>query len=330
MEDLLVGYALNGLSASETAEVAKLIARDPTAAQQLSRLRKLLSPLAALPEPVPPPELAIDTIHKMAIYAIENKLLTADPSAKTEAIPSYATDRSPVTGLAPVIDADFDELPPAPGSSRRGFFSRRLIEIGVVSAIAVLAAGLAVTGLMKLRHENQLAVCKKQMLTLYGGLSGYADTHDDHFPKVGTANLPNAGSFVSELISAGQLTPTVQAVCPTLAEKARDVQQVSYAYTLGYQSNGEILGIRRRIEGVSDELTPLIADLPTAEASPHNGPFSPHIRGQNVLFSDGHVRYSTISTIGPSGDDIYRNDSGLVRAGLHRLDASLGRATDVP
>jgi hypothetical protein len=40
--------------------------------------------------------------------------------------------------------------------------------------------------------------------------------------------------------------------------------------------------------------------------------------------------FFTLATVGPGGDDIYRNDDGRVRAGLHPLDASLGRGTDEP
>ena len=57
---------------------------------------------------------------------------------------------------------------------------------------------------------------------------------------------------------------------------------------------------------------------------------SAHGRGQNILFAGGFVQFSTKATVGPNNDDIYRNDDGRVRAGLHRFDASLGRADDMP
>ena len=38
------------------------------------------------------------------------------------------------------------------------------------------------------------------------------------------------------------------------------------------------------------------------------------------------MRFATVPTVGVNGDDIYRNDAGVVRAGLRSGDATLGRA----
>jgi hypothetical protein len=330
MDERLVGYALKALSPTEMAETAKLLSSDPSAVEKLNRLRKLLVPLAQWPHPEPPEGLAIDTIHRMAIEAVEQKLLQADPKAQTQPIPQYATDRSPVTGEVLSSDVVFEELAevPKPRGSR---FSRRWFEMGIAALVLLFAVGLGVTGLMKLRHQSQVAACQDQMRKLFGGLSSYADTHDDQFPKVGTPNVPTAGSFANELIAAGQLSPNFAAVCPTIAPKQSDLVPVSYAYTLGYRSSGgELLGIRRGVEGLAADHTPLVADLPAAQVAPHEGPVSPHVHGQNVLFCGGNVRFTKVATVGPDGDDIYRNQSGLARAGLHPLDASLGRSTDIP
>jgi hypothetical protein len=48
------------------------------------------------------------------------------------------------------------------------------------------------------------------------------------------------------------------------------------------------------------------------------------------LFAGGNVRFATTATVGVNGDDIYRNQRGVVAAGVHRADAVLGVAGDRP
>jgi prepilin-type processing-associated H-X9-DG protein len=328
MDDQLVGYALKALPAAEMAEVERAVADDPAAAAKLARLRAFFARLSAAAEHDPPPGLAVATLAAIANHIVENKLpLEGDSGAETAKC-SAASDFHPVFGDLHPADSTFEELPPVPASPS-AYPVRRWFEVALVAAIAFLTIGLVTTGMMKIRSDGQIATCKNNMLKLYEGLSGYADTHNDQFPKVGTPAAPNAGSFVSELQVARQLMPDVRAVCPADTTDTNDkLHRVSYVYTLGYQLNGEVRGIRRRVQDISDELTPLLADLPTSAVSPADGPLSPHGKGQNILFADGHVRFSILATV--NDDDIYKNQNGRVRAGLHRFDASLGRPTDVP
>lgn len=328
MDELLVGYALKALPPNEMAEAERLLATDPAAAANLARLRGFLAKLSADAEREPPAGLAVSALCAISRHIVDHKLPLEAPCAAEPAKCKYASDFHPVLGDVPAMDATFEELPPVP--VRQAFPVRRWLEVAVVASIAFLTVGLGVTGMMKIRHEGQVAACKQNMSNLYTGLSGYADTHYDQFPKVGTPAAPNAGSFVSELKVACQLMPDLKAVCPAECPPDCDLTRISYAYTLGYREpDGELRGLDRlEGKGWSNATTPLLADLPTPGASPADGPTSPHGKGQNILFADGHVRYSLFSTV--NDDDIYKNQVGRVRAGLHRLDASLGRATDVP
>lgn len=325
MDEQLVGYALKALPAAEMAEMESRLAADPDVAANLARLRGFFTVLSADAEREPPAGLAVAALCAVANHIVENKLpLEGEAPAESAACP-YASDFHPVHGAVCPADATFEELPAVP-APRAAYPVRRWFEVAIVASIAVLTVGLVVTGSMKLRRDGQIISCKSNMLRLYEALSGYADTHHDQFPKIGTPAAPNAGSFVTELQVACQLMPDMRAACP--ADGSEDLQRVSYVYTLGYQLDGEIQGIRRRVQDISDELTPLLADLPTSAASPTDGPLSPHGKGQNILFADGHVRFSILATV--NNDDIYRNQHGRVRAGLHRLDASLGRPADLP
>ena len=292
MDDLLVGYALNALSDAEMATVTAYIRTHPADAEKVRRVRKMFAVLEADAEPdLPPPGLAMAAIIRTAEYAVRHGMPEADPTTET--------------------------LPAVPNSSgRTRFWSARHVEIAIAASIAFLMFGLVATAVSKLRFENQVAACKNNLQALYASLSRYSDLHDGNFPKVGTPDAPRAGDFVAALTEAGQLSSTVRAVCPADPDAT---SPVSYVYTLGYRNPaGQLIGLKK-CPIADEDRTPVSADVMSA-----------HGRGQNILFAGGFVQFSTKATVGPNNDDIYRNDDGRVRAGLHRFDASLGRADDMP
>ena len=193
--------------------------------------------------------------------------------------------------------------------SGRRILSDNLQTITSIAAglfLTVTLTGLFATAISKVRAESQLLACRNTLRELHFALDGYAETHATRYPEVGTPGLPMAGDLGTELGRAGQL-PTA-ASCP-LGEP--------YAYSLGYHSNnGRVFGLRR---GDTD-LNPIAAD---ARQMAHGG-------GRNVLFTGGAVRYTTTTTVGFNGDEIFANQLGERRAGLSRIDASLGGADDSP
>lgn len=292
MDDLLVGYALNALSDAEMATVTEYIRTHPADAEKVRRVRKMFAVLEADAEPeLPPPGLALATIIRTAQYTVQHGMPEADPSTET--------------------------LPAVPRTvPETRFWSARYVEITIVASIAFLAFGLVATAVSKVRFESQVAACKNNLQSLYASLSRYSEVHDGHFPKVGTPEVPRAGDFVTALAEAGQMSSAKLAVCPTDTDAT---SPVSYVYTLGYRNpSGQLMGLKK-CPIAEEDLTPVSADVATA-----------HGRGQNILFAGGLVRFSTKTIVGPNNDDIYCNDDHRVRAGLHRFDASLGRADDMP
>ena len=171
--------------------------------------------------------------------------------------------------------------------------------------VAVTATGLLASAVQKVREESRVIACRNSLRELHFALDGYAQTHAQRYPEVGTSGLPVAGELAAELVRAGQ---PVAAVCPSGGP---------YAYTLGYRGEpGRLFGTRR---GESD-LAPVAAD---ASGQTHGA-------GRNVLFASGAVLYATTPTLGPGGDDIFSNQLGKSRAGLHRADVSLGGPADYP
>jgi prepilin-type processing-associated H-X9-DG protein len=99
-----------------------------------------------------------------------------------------------------------------------------------------------------------------------------------------------------------------------------------YAYHLGYRR-----GADRPVPTIaeSSEHLPILADRPgydgrriLAGNSPNHGGW-----GQNVLFTDGHVRWHHTRQIGPHDSDMYLNANQLPAPGIHERDATLAPGT---
>jgi hypothetical protein len=96
-----------------------------------------------------------------------------------------------------------------------------------------------------------------------------------------------------------------------------------YAYNVSYRHRS---GRVEPIEAVHSPLIPLLADQPDHEDAhkirPGNSP-NHGGRGQNVLFSDLHVRWHSTRQIMPVDDDMFLNAAQELAPGLHEGDAVL-------
>ena len=290
MDEQLIDYALDQLTAPERADVERLLASDPAAARKLALLQARLAPLGAeRAVAVARPGLALAAIATVAQYIADHPLGEAEPLATPR---TWANDR-------PV------------------FSSRPRADILVAACLAFVFVGLLLPGVQKYRSRAQTAACQENLHELHTALAGYSDLHDGRFPQAGAPGVPTAGYFVAELTRSGQYPANGKPFCPTETVPA---DAVGYAYSLGYHGRfGELVGPRLPDPEASTDLLPISADLPTGTA--HGG--------WNVLAAGGSVRFTTSAKLG-GGDDIFANDAGQRRAGLHRNDVSLGRPFDMP
>lgn len=312
-DDLLIAYTLGALDPADRAAVMAHLAVHPEDAAKVDRLRLALRPLEADRDGYDPPRgLAAAALARTAEYLVANGLTRAE---------SELEEPRPIP---PTVVRRPDDEPVFPIWWRRA-------DALVAAGIAFLAFGLLVAGIGRLRHDAQVAACQDGLRGLHAALTEYSDTRDGRYPEVGTRRVPVAGAFAAELSRSGNLPPGRPFTCPVATTAVavadpRAVPAVGYAYTLGYVGPGhQVIGLRRSDApgGVSD-WTAVAADLPPLGDRPA------HDRGQNVLYLGGMVRFATTPAVGINGDDIYHNDAGVVRAGLHVFDASLGRPTDVP
>ena len=204
--------------------------------------------------------------------------------------------------------------PRAGGNDGPVYSSRPRADLIVAACLAFVFIGLMLPGIQRLRNRSQTVACQENLHELGTALAGYSDTHDGRFPQVGTPGVPTAGAFVAELTRSGQYPANGKAFCPADAGVS-----VGYAYSLGYHSRfGELVGPRLPDPETNSDLQPISADLPA------NGSHG----GWNVLAAGGSVRFTRTTQL--VSDDIFTNDAGHPRAGLHRSDISLGRPYDTP
>jgi hypothetical protein len=344
-DEELIGYLFDLLDPEERAAVGAFVEAHPEAAARLDHLRHSLVPLEADREPDAVPRgLAVRTVARLAEHLVAHGTPIPSPAPPiSDILKILAAQDRPVANDPVVpepsrngthhVDA-FSTLKKAPPEQpeARAMGGRFRADLIVAAGIGLIAVGLVLSGVGRLRHHNNVMACQNNLRTLHNGLAGYADNHDGRFPQVGVDPYPTAGTFVRALADAGQYPVDFTPLCPAATAADRGGGQlVKYTYTLGHEApGGGVVGLWRSGDPTEqNDLLPIVADCPAAGMGPGNGPLCPH-RAVNVLYVGGNVRTTTIPTVGPNGDNIYHNWRGQVGAGRDRTDVVLGRAADRP
>ena len=266
-------------------------------------------------------QLADDPEAARKLALLQSRLAPLRAERDSEPAPAglaFATIAAVAEYLADNPNGEVEPLatPRTWANDRPVFPNRPRVDLIVAACLAFVFVGLLLPGIQKYRSRAQTAACQQNLHELHTALAGYSDTHAGRFPQTGSPAVPTAGSFVAELTRAGQYPATGKPFCP--GEEPQT--EVGYAYSLGYHGRfGELVGPRSPDPEANTDLLPVSADLP---ASAVHG-------GWNVLAAGGSVRFTKSPKLG-GADDIFANDAGLPKAGLHRNDVSLGRPFDMP
>jgi prepilin-type processing-associated H-X9-DG protein len=316
MEQNLVGYLLNALDPDTQRQVEQYLRDNPEGQRQVELLRQALEPLRADAQEIePPPGLAVRTLACVAEYCCRDM------------------PRAPVPSLR------F----PEGGSARRW----RRADVLVAASILLCMALLIPPVVSHLQQQHQLESCKENLSKFGTALALYSDRHRGDFPNVAAPELDKrkvAGMMVPVLLDDGVVKRENLSVrcpgngkprdCPWTVnalkalsddefEKEAPGLSCCYAYTLGYRKDGAIQGLSRRNLKFP---VPIMSDRPpfrevggssSMDNSPNHGR-----RGQNVLFTDGHVEFLNGRLFG--GDDIFLNKNDEVGAGVGPEDTVLG------
>lgn len=331
MNENLVGYLLDALDPEEKREVERCLREQPDAGTQLELLRKALEPLALDRDMVEPPA------------GLCERTLARAEAQRTPAVVG-ASSRSAALRLLRVEP-----------TARSNWWRRS--DVLVAACLILCVTILIPPGLTYLRYRADIATCQNNLHDFYQALSGYSDRHQGVFPDVTAVKAPDkvAGLVVPVLrdeMGGGSGYRELTVTCPGPGEPSfrrlrgpsmRDLQNMdpreferyatellgNYSYSLGYRDADNVYRMHRN--GQAGPM-PIMGDRPPLHVFAGDRSNSPNHwgKGQNVLYSDGTVRFVTNRNVGVNLDDIYTNVNGEVAAGRHPSDAVLGESKAKP
>lgn len=346
MEENLVGYLLHALDSETQEGVESYLQEEPQAQKRLDLLRRALEPLEADRDTIePPPGLVIRTVGRVAEQRCQDLPPPAPQEPKPPWLVGHGTKWEDLPTTPPTLT--FPSAPPARAWWRRA-------DVLVAASVLLCATLLIPPGLSALRYRQEISSCQDNLRQFHQALSAYSDHHDGEFPNVATAlDAPRnvAGLVVPVLYENGMLKDNFSVHCPangyqapskppslqTLKEMTtNDFEQLAptlsgcYAYSLGYGDAPNFKSHRKDSE--NSEFLPIVSDRPPHEVAAGVMGNSPnHLgKGQNVLYSDGHVTFTDKRNVGVEQDDIFTNADKKVAAGKHRWDAVLGESKARP
>lgn len=202
-------------------------------------------------------------------------------------------------------------------------------------ADVAVAAGILMAGLLTLlpavksaRDKMSQAGCGFNLQQLYTGLANYAARHN-HYPSVCAQDADAAvGDYAVKLRDEDLLRDPRALHCPCRGQCPADGPlpspgHIDYAYHVGYrhQDSGRAQPASPQV-GIS---IPILADQPPHDHGtvlPGNSP-NHGGRGQNVLFSDGHIQWFHNRQLSLTDSDMFLNQAKKPEPGLWPDDATL-------
>jgi len=321
MEEKYLGYLIGSLDDEERREVEASLANRTEVNAEIELLRQALEPLGLDRDTiVPPADLTVRTIAGVAEYIVQTEGSVApagSPSPVGEFLRTLGHRER--TGQPPVY--------PWHGSEANPIQYRRR-DIATVCGLAAAALMIGGAGIFTLRQTQEVQACQNNMRQIHQGLTSYCDIHDNRFPQVEPDE--DVRTALLKLRETGTMPKETAFVCPGVVHQTSGIPAIDYAYHLGYRDE------QKRLQGLSrltdNDQFPIFADAP--ERIEHTTIPINHRKGQNVLFTGGHVRFCTNPFVGPEtegkGDDIYYNTAFQAHAGTAHWDIALGCANETP
>ena len=248
---------------------------------------------------------------------------------------SLAPDYEPPPGLAERtvagirqkqrVDALITREEAARPTARRVFSLR---ELTTVAAVLLILAAVFIPSVRQAQYAALTNQCESNVGRIGAAMLAYANENDDFLPGVqgsptqwladGQQPAASNSAALFKLVKGEYVSPVVFQ-CPAVGGGSFAVQAgfvdfpasqyVSYSYqhTIGHNSL-----CREDLKNVADDMAILADSTPVFEG----GRFSPDRlkasasknhkrRGQNVLYLDGSVRWSTDASAGVGGDNIF-------------------------
>lgn len=311
----LLDHALGRLEGVERERIEELVATDPTVATKLEHVRRRIDWL-------------LDDGDDDAL------LPPGDLTARTVARVADAKSRWSIQEFVPV---------------RVPF---RWADVAVAATILVAGVMTLIPPLHHSKTRMDQAACAFNLRQLGVSLAQYVTSHRSFPYPDPDGPVPYAGATTLMLKEAGHLTDEKVLDCPSNGRRSErgpatapafDLETMcqreaanplsmrhmfcsDYAFSLGYRKSPD--DSPRPIPAVLTQRIPVISDIPAHDESTHtilegNSP-NHHFRGQNVLYTDGHVGWLHDRRVfGIADDDVFMNAARRAEPGLHARDAVL-------
>ena len=326
MREQLIRYLLGELDDEERREVRALLRDNPDLQQELAQLRECFSATQEFDdEPLPPRNLAQRTA--MQIADSDDDVLEAISSSKGRM-------------------ADSNEAP-------AGVLGWSLADLAVAGGVMLAVSMLLFPALRNSRNDSRLTVCANNQYQFWMMAARYAESNRRFFPQVHPNE--NVGMFAIRLIKSGEDSVEVGRilVCPAsheggeiragrlvirqlptseqIASMSRDdlmhvaaPVSTTYGYRLA-QKVGDGYVYPRSGPGGDLAFDPLFGDISSDDPLGTRAPNHPGSVIQLIGLNGNLQRFSTLKTLPVFGADLdlYRNDMGMVGAGLGAHDLVL-------
>jgi len=313
-KELIFDYCMSLTSAEQSVEAKRLISSNKQAADINQIFKSALSPLENLEPDICPDELVENTVYRLNNLARSSQAhlqqLLADEQAQNAVRVRFWPEWAARLARAAVFM--------------------------IVGSVLITSWNiLKVTSNCILENND----CQRHMAQVYRGLESYSADHEGKLPAVATsAGAPwwKIGDQGKEnqsntrhlwLLPKGGYVLPADFVCPARKEKLCQFNpsqiaklhdfpsrhHITYSFRLLAGNPGK--GILRGRKILMSDLSPLFEALPSYGCGPLNIPLDKFLktansinhgrRGQNVLFSDGSVKFKKARRVGMLEDDIY-------------------------
>ncbi len=221
----------------------------------------------------------------------------------------------------------------------------RWADFAVAASIFIAGALTLMPALHRSRERMHQAGCVSNLQQIGRSLALYATAHASYPTPPNHLADSDSGLFAAILHDAGVLPDLSVLSCPSNsahrrhpADELRPFEEIAelrktdparyqrmvswdYGYNVGYRRPSGRTG---PLDAQPASVIPVIADLPPADAYlgviDHNSP-NHGGAGQNVLYSDGAVRWLRDRRVGPEDPDLYLNNNQRPEPGLNERDS---------
>jgi hypothetical protein len=306
--DLMIDYVLGRLEGPERDRIEEALGSDPEISARVDRLGQTVSLLLEDGHTYePPPGLTRRTLT-----------LVATARSRPRSVFDYAPVRVPF----------------------------RWADLAVAATIFIAGLLTLIPAIERSRERMNQAGCTFNLQQLGHSLAQYASIHPSYPYPPNHQPDAHAGTFPAFLHDAGVLSDLSILDCPyngtrphrkgelpsfSELEQLRATDPVAYrqfidwdyAFSVGYRHRSGSVG---PLESSLPMAVPVVADQPAHEnylRILHGNSPNHAGRGQNVLYSDGSVRWHPDRRVSPIDEDLYLNNQRQPQPGLDERDSVL-------